>query len=99
MNKKREYIEANEEKVKEIAFRYSISETIARVLYNRGITEEKAIEKFLHPNIEKLNDPFLFTFAIISTLQFLGHCPSFSFCSISSMFCILEILSWAKTCW
>lgn len=60
MNKKWEYIEENEEQIKDIAFRYSISETIARVLMNRGIIEDAQIDNFLHPDIEKLYDPFLF---------------------------------------
>ena len=59
MNKKWEYIEIDEGKVKEIANRHGISEIIAKVLLNRGIDEENRIENFLHPKLENLNDPYL----------------------------------------
>ncbi|MBQ9314442.1 MAG: single-stranded-DNA-specific exonuclease RecJ [Clostridia bacterium] len=60
MNKKWEFAQVNEELVKEIAFHYSISETIAKVILNRGIEKDAQINDFLHPNIDKLYDPFLF---------------------------------------
>ena len=59
MNKKWEYIGVDDEKVKDIAFNHNISEIIARVLLNRGICEAKEIDKFLHPKLENLHDPFL----------------------------------------
>ena len=60
MNKKWEYVAVEEEKVKNIAIKYNISETIAKVILNRGITDDNKINDFLYPNIEKLYDPFLF---------------------------------------
>ena len=59
MNKKWEYIGADEEKVKSIASKHGISEIIARVLVNRGIDVEDGIDSFLHPKIDELNNPFL----------------------------------------
>ena len=59
MNKKWEYIGVDDVKVKDIAFNHNISEIIARVLLNRGICEAKEIDKFLHPKLENLHDPFL----------------------------------------
>ena len=59
MNKKWEYIGVDDEKVKDIAFNHNISEIIARVLLNRGICEAEEIDKFLHPKLENLHDPFL----------------------------------------
>lgn len=59
MNKKWEYIGVDDEKVKDIAFNHNISEIIARVLLNRGICETEEIDKFLHPKLENLHDPFL----------------------------------------
>jgi len=60
MNKKWEYAEVDEQKVEEIAFKYNVSKIIARVLLNRGIMEDSQIDSFLHPNIDKLYDPYLF---------------------------------------
>lgn len=37
--------------------RHSISEVVARILTNRGVTKDKDIEKFLNPSIEALYDP------------------------------------------
>ena len=59
MNKKWEYIGVDDEKVKDSAFNHNISEIIARVLLNRGICEVEEIDKFLHPKLENLHDPFL----------------------------------------
>lgn len=59
MNKKWEYIEVDNSKVKDIAFNHNISEIIASVLLKRGINEDAEIEKFLHPSLDNLNDPFL----------------------------------------
>lgn len=38
---------------------FSIPEVIAQVLINRGLTEEAAVEKFLHTGMEDLLDPYL----------------------------------------
>ncbi len=59
MNKKWEYIVADESKVKSLATKHSVSEIIARVLINRGLEDDNAIEGFLHPKLEKLYNPFL----------------------------------------
>ena len=59
MNKKWEYYEPNEEKIKEIAKKNNVSELFARILVNREITEEKQIETFLNPTRNDFYDPFL----------------------------------------
>lgn len=59
MNKKWEYIAVDDDMVKNIAFNHNISEIIARVLLNRGIYDAKDIDRFLHPKLENLHDPFL----------------------------------------
>ncbi len=63
MNKRWEaYKLSNEdsELVSEIAQKFKISPLFATVLINRGIKEEEQINRFLHPNLDDLNDPFLF---------------------------------------
>lgn len=59
MNKKWEYSQIDDEMVSEISEKYGVSEIIAKILINRGIVEENTIDKFLHPKLEDLNDPFL----------------------------------------
>lgn len=59
MNKKWEYILKDDSKVKEVAFEHNISEIIATVLLNRGISESKDIDNFIHPKLDNLYDPFL----------------------------------------
>ena len=59
MNKKWEYYEPNEEKIKEIAKKNNVSELFAKILVNREITEEKQIETFLNPTRNDFYDPFL----------------------------------------
>ena len=45
--------------LKEIALKCSISETLALILANRGIKDEKEINKFLKASLKDLYDPFL----------------------------------------
>ena len=59
MNKKWEYYEPNEEKIKEIAKENNVSELFAKILVNREITEEKQRETFLNPTRNDFYDPFL----------------------------------------
>lgn len=59
MNKKWEYYEPNEEKIKEISEKNNISKLLAKILVNREITEEKQIETFLNPTRNDFYDPFL----------------------------------------
>lgn len=59
MNKKWEYYEPNEEKIKEISEKNNVSELFAKILVNREITEEKQIETFLNPTRNDFYDPFL----------------------------------------
>ncbi len=60
MNKKWEEYKVDEQKVIEIAEKHNISPLISRVLVNRGIVEDDRIDKFLHPTLDDLNDPFKF---------------------------------------
>ena len=46
MKKKWSFYEVEETKIKEISSKYKISELLARILVNRGITDEEEIEFF-----------------------------------------------------
>ncbi len=60
MNKKWEDYKTSETIVNQIAEKHSVSPLIAKILANRGIVEDDRIEKFLHPSLDDLNDPFEF---------------------------------------
>ena len=59
MNKKWEYYETNEQKVKEISNKFNISTLLAKILVNREIIENEEIEVFLNPTRYNFYDPFL----------------------------------------
>ena len=59
MNKKWEFYDVEEEKITEFATKYGISEILARVLINRGITKPKDVKVFLDPTRYDFGDPFL----------------------------------------
>ena len=59
MTKKWEVFEPEEKLVKTIAKNNNISELVAKILINRGITEQKEIETFLKPKRHNFHDPFL----------------------------------------
>lgn len=59
MNKKWEYVISNEEKVKDLQNKHGISEVLANIFVNRGITEDRDIEVFLNPTRDDFHDPNL----------------------------------------
>ncbi len=59
MNKKWGFYEIEENMVKEIANKHGITEVLARILINRGITEDEEIEIFLEPKRNNFYNPFL----------------------------------------
>lgn len=59
MKKKWEYLEQDEELIKQIATKHNISELLAKILVNRGITDEEEIEIFLNPKRNNFHNPFL----------------------------------------
>ena len=61
MNKKWEYCKINEEDVKNFSLKFNVSELLAKILINRGITEEKQVDKFLskHPEFILIEDKML----------------------------------------
>lgn len=59
MKKKWEYLEQDEELIKQIATKHNISELLAKILINRGITGEEEIEIFLNPKRNNFHNPFL----------------------------------------
>lgn len=59
MKKKWEYLEQDEELIKQIATKHNISEVLAKILVNRGITGEEEIEIFLNPKRNNFHNPFL----------------------------------------
>ncbi len=48
------------DKVQHIAQKFSVSSSIAELLIMRGINSDDEISRFLNPDINQLNDPFLF---------------------------------------
>lgn len=46
-------------KIKELATLFDLSETIMKVLFNRGLTDNSEIEKFLNLDYTSFCDPFL----------------------------------------
>ena len=61
MKKKWEFYETNDSKINEISKKFNISELLAKILVNRGITEEDKIKVFLNPTRNDFYDPFLMT--------------------------------------
>ena len=59
MIKKWEYRKIEQDKVRDIAEKFHISELISSVLVSRGITEEDDIRIFLDPTRDDFYDPFL----------------------------------------
>lgn len=59
MNKKWEFYEENEEKIKEISEKFNISNLLAKMLINRNIVEDEEIRKFLNPTRNDFYNPFL----------------------------------------
>ena len=59
MNKKWGFYEIEEDMVRKIANKHGITEVLARILINRGITEDEEIEIFLEPKRNNFYNPFL----------------------------------------
>lgn len=59
MKKKWEFYEADEDRINEISNRFNISKILAKIIANRGITDDKDIEVFLNPTRNDFYDPFL----------------------------------------
>ena len=59
MNKKWEYYNSDEKKIKEISKKFEISELLATVLVNRNITDDEDIKVFLNPTRNDFHDPYL----------------------------------------
>ena len=62
MNKKWEYIELDEEKLKnveKIKNEYGISSLLAKILVNRNLTKKEDIDLFLRPNRHDFHNPYL----------------------------------------
>lgn len=53
------FYETDKEKIKEISNKYNISDLLAKVLLNRGMTEKDNIRVFLNPTRNDFYDPFL----------------------------------------
>ena len=58
MNKKWQIYQIEEEKVKQLEEKYKINKLLATILVNRGIIEEKQIEKFLNPTRNDFYNPY-----------------------------------------
>lgn len=58
MTKKWQIYQIENEKVEELQKKYNINKLLATILVNRGIIEEKQIEKFLNPKRSDFYDPY-----------------------------------------
>ena len=58
MNKKWQVYQEDDEKVEDLQKKYNMNKLLATILVNRGITEEKQIEKFLQPQRSDFYDPY-----------------------------------------
>lgn len=59
MNKKWECYEADENKVENLARKYSLSKLLAKILVNRNIIEDEEVNIFLNPTRRDFYNPFL----------------------------------------
>ena len=59
MNKKWECYQSDEEKVEKISKEFKISKVVATLLVNKGLEENKQIEKFLNPTRNDFYNPYL----------------------------------------
>lgn len=59
MNKKWEYCNVDDNKVKEISEKFGISKLLATILVNRNIIKEDEINLFLNPTRKDFHDPYL----------------------------------------
>ena len=59
MNKKWEYYDVDEEKVKYISDKFNISNLLAKILVNRNVIDDEQIKIFLNPTRYDFYDPFL----------------------------------------
>lgn len=59
MKKKWEFYDVDDKKIDEISEKYNISKLLARVLVNRGITDDEDINIFLNPTRNDFHDPYL----------------------------------------
>ena len=59
MNKKWEFYNSENDKIKEISEKFKISELLSAVLVNRNIVEDDDIKLFLNPTRNDFHDPYL----------------------------------------
>ena len=59
MNKKWEFYDSDNAKIKEISQKFNISELLATVLVNRNIKTDEEIKLFLNPTRNDFHDPYL----------------------------------------
>ena len=59
MNKKWQTSETNEDEIEKFSEKYKINNLLARILINRGITDEEQIRKFLEPTRKDFYNPYL----------------------------------------
>lgn len=59
MNKKWEFYNQEQDKVKKLVEKFKISELLATVLVNRNIVEDDDVELFLNPTRNDFHDPYL----------------------------------------
>ena len=58
MKKKWEVYSADKRMIQEISTKFNVSELVATILINRGITSDEDIKIFLNPTRNDFRDPF-----------------------------------------
>ncbi len=76
MIKKWEYSKCNEDKAIELSKNNNISELMAKILINRGIDNDLSVQRFLHPKLENLYDPFLFKDMEVAVNEIVKACEN-----------------------
>lgn len=74
MIKKWECNKIDEEKVDEFSKKNNVSRLLSKVMLSRGFTDDAEVQKFLHPKLDELYDPFLINDMDIAVNRIMEAC-------------------------
>ena len=74
MIKKWECNKIDEEKVNEFSKKNNVSRLLSKVMLSRGFTDDAEVQKFLHPKLDELYDPFLINDMDIAVNRIMEAC-------------------------
>ena len=74
MIKKWECNKIDEEKVNEFSKKNNVSRLLSKVMLSRGFTDDAEVQKFLHPKLDELYDPFLINDMNIAVNRIMEAC-------------------------